>query len=137
MTLKEIFDYKLTKLIGATKFATVEDVDKDFVLAQAQNKIQIYCHRRDIPKGAYYVWADMAIAILKEIDSSLFEDATIDDIEDKITSIKVGDTTLNISDTNKAGDATQDNDTILNEFSSQLKAFRKFASGQGDGLRGC
>ena len=65
MKIEEILDYKLKKLLPYPKYSKVQDIDKKFVLAQAKSKIQAYCHRRDIPVEAYYIWADIAVEILK------------------------------------------------------------------------
>ena len=80
MKIEEILDYKLKKLL-TDKYNKVTDEDKKFILAQAKTKIQAYCHRRDIPKEAYYIWADIAIEILKNIDESLFKIDTMSEEE--------------------------------------------------------
>lgn len=144
MKIEEILDYKLKKLL-ADKFTNVTDDDKKFILAQAKTKIQAYCHRKDIPKEAYYIWADIAIEILKNIDESLFKIDTMseEELNKRVTSIKSGDTTItvdsgNANDTLDTGYKTNSNDdAILNSFAKQLQAFRKVAAGCGDGLDGC
>src|SRR5574344_1015351 len=130
MTIIEILNYKLEKLLD-NKYSQVSNADKEFILAQAESKIQIYCHRSDIPKEAYYIWADMSIAILNNLEPSLFEDAKESELLDKIKSIQVGDTNLSLSEVDKKGSVTDDNDALLNSFSNQLKAFRKISGGCG------
>lgn len=144
MKVEEILDYKLKKLL-ADKYTSVTADDKKFILAQAKTKIQAYCHRKDIPKEAYYIWADIAIEILKNIDESLFKIDTMseEELNKRVTSIKSGDTTItvdsgNANDTLDTGYKTNSNDdAILNSFAKQLQAFRKVAAGCGDGLDGC
>lgn len=144
MKVEEILDYKLKKLL-TDKYTSVTEDDKKFILAQAKTKIQAYCHRRDIPKEAYYIWADIAIEILKNIDESLFKIDTMseEELSKRVTSIKSGDTTIsvdsgNANDTLDTGYKTNSNDdAILNSFAKQLQAFRKVAAGCGDGLDGC
>lgn len=144
MKIEEILDYKLKKLL-TDGFVKVTDEDKKFILAQAKTKIQAYCHRKDIPKEAYYIWADIAIEILKNIDESLFKIDTMseEELSKRVTNIKSGDTTItvdsgNVNDTLDTGYKTNSNDdAILNSFAKQLQAFRKVAAGCGDGLDGC
>ena len=66
MKIEEILDYKLKKLLGE-RFVLVTADDKKFILAQAKTKIQAYCHRKDMPKAIYYIWADIAIEVLKGV----------------------------------------------------------------------
>ncbi len=144
MKVEEILDYKLKKLL-TDKYTSITADDKEFILAQAKTKIQAYCHRKDIPKEAYYIWADIAIEILKNIDESLFKIDTMseEELNKRVTSIKSGDTTItvdsgNANDTLDTGYKTNSNDdAILNSFAKQLQAFRKVAAGCGDGLDGC
>ena len=144
MKIEEILDYKLKKLL-TDKYNKVTDEDKKFILAQAKTKIQAYCHRRDIPKEAYYIWADIAIEILKNIDESLFKIDTMseEELNKRVTSISTGDTSISIDSGNtddmiNTGYQTNSNDdAILNSFAKQLQAFRKVAAGCGDGLDGC
>lgn len=144
MTIEEILDYKLKKLL-TDKYTNVTEDDKKFILAQAKTKIQAYCHRRDIPKEAYYIWADIAIEILKNIDESLFKIDTMseEELNKRVTSISTGDTSISIDSGNtddmiNTGYQTNSNDdAILNSFAKQLQAFRKVAAGCGDGLDGC
>lgn len=143
MKIEEILDYKLKKLLGE-KYSKVTNDDKKFILAQAKTKIQAYCHRRDMPKDIYYIWADIAIEVLKNIDESLFKIDTMseEELNKRVTSIKAGDTTISIdsgntNDTIDTGYKTNGNDdAILNSFAKQLQAFRKIAAGCGDGLDG-
>jgi len=144
MKVEEILDYKLKKLL-ADKYTSVTADDKKFILAQAKTKIQAYCHRKDIPKAAYYIWADIAIEILKNIDESLFKIDTMseEELSKRVTSIKSGDTTIsvdsgNANDTIDTGYKTNSSDgAIISSFAKQLQAFRKVAAGCGDGLDGC
>ena len=144
MKIEEILDYKLKKLL-TDKYNKVTDEDKKFILAQAKTKIQAYCHRRDIPKEAYYIWVDIAIEILKNIDESLFKIDTMseEELNKRVTSISTGDTSISIDSGNtddmiNTGYQTNSNDdAILNSFAKQLQAFRKVAAGCGDGLDGC
>lgn len=144
MTIEEILDYKLKKLL-TDRYTNVTEDDKKFILAQAKTKIQAYCHRRDIPKEAYYIWADIAIEILKNIDESLFKIDTMseEELNKRVTSISTGDTSISIDNGNtddmiNTGYQTNSNDdAILNSFAKQLQAFRKVAAGCGDGLDGC
>lgn len=140
MRIEEILDYKLKKLL-ADKANSVGDEDKKFILAQAKVKIQTYCHRRDIPKEAYYIWADIAIEILKTLNKSLFEkEVSEEDLLNKITSVKAGDTSINVGEVNTNIDTgyrpNEADDAILNSFAKQLQAFRKLSCGCGDGLCG-
>ena len=144
MKIEEILDYKLKKLLGDEKFAKVTADDKKFVLAQAKSKIQAYCHRKDMPKAIYYIWADIAIEILKTLDSTLFEKDSMSEEEllKRVTSVKAGDTTIAVdagtsNDTIDTGyKPNSADDAILNSFAKQLQSFRKFAAGCGDGLDG-
>lgn len=144
MTIEEILDYKLKKLL-TDRYTNVTEDDKKFILAQAKTKIQAYCHRRDIPKEAYYIWSDIAIEILKNIDESLFKIDTMseEELNKRVTSISTGDTSISIDSGNtddmiNTGYQTNSNDdAILNSFAKQLQAFRKVAAGCGDGLDGC
>lgn len=144
MKIEEILDYKLKKLL-TDRYTNVTEDDKKFILAQAKTKIQAYCHRRDIPKEAYYIWADIAIEILKNIDESLFKIDTMseEELNKRVTSISTGDTSISIDSGNtddmiNTGYQTNSNDdAILNSFAKQLQAFRKVAAGCGDGLDGC
>ena len=144
MKIEEILDYKLKKLLTDENYKQVSDEDKKFVLAQAKVKIQAYCHRKDIPKAIYYIWADIAIEVLKTIDSKLFEKDSMSEEEllKRVTSVKAGDTTIAVGagstdDTVDTGYKPNANDdAILNSFAKQLQAFRKVAAGCGDGLDG-
>lgn len=142
MKIEEILDYKLKKLLGADdKYKNVTPDDKKFILAQAKTKIMAYCHRKDVPQGAFYIWADMAIEILKTIDNSLFEkDIDEADIEGAINSIKAGDTTISLGDIDDSINTgyipNSDDDAILGSFAKQLQAFRKMPCGCGDGFCG-
>ena len=143
--VKKIVRYKLSKLLTVNNYSKVTNADIEFALAQAKTKIQAYCHRRDIPEEAYYIWADIAIEMLKNIDESLFKIDTMseEELNKRVTSIKSGDTTItvdsgNANDTLDTGYKTNSNDdAILNSFAKQLQAFRKVAAGCGDGLDGC
>jgi hypothetical protein len=144
MKIEEILDYKLKKLLGANAIK-VNEADKKFVLAQAKTKIQAYCHRRDMPKGIYYIWADIAIEILKNVDGSLFKKdiTTEEELAKRVTSIKTGDTNISLdtggySDKIDTGYDTNNVDdiAIFGTFAKQLQVFRKFAAGCGDGLDG-
>lgn len=145
MKIEEILDYKLKKLLTDENYKQVSDEDKKFVLAQAKVKIQAYCHRKDMPKAIYYIWADIAIEVLKTIDSKLFEKDSMSEEEllKRVTSVKAGDTTIAVGagstdDTVDTGYKPNANDdAILNSFAKQLQAFRKVAAGCGDGLDGC
>lgn len=144
MKIEEILDYKLKKLLTDENYKQVLDEDKKFVLAQAKVKIQAYCHRKDMPKAIYYIWADIAIEVLKTIDSKLFEKDSMSEEEllKRVTSVKAGDTTIAVGagstdDTVDTGYKPNANDdAILNSFAKQLQAFRKVAAGCGDGLDG-
>lgn len=145
MKVGEILDYKLKKLLGAEKFAKVTKEDKEFILAQAKVKIQAYCHRKDMPKAINYLWADIAIEVLKGVDISLFKIDTMSEEElvKRVTSIKAGDTTISV-DSGNANDIIDtgyntngDDEAIMKSFAKQLQAFRKVSAGCGDGLDGC
>lgn len=144
MKIEEILDYKLKKLLTDENYKQVSDEDKKFVLAQAKVKIQAYCHRKDMPKAIYYIWVDIAIEVLKTIDSKLFEKDSMSEEEllKRVTSVKAGDTTIAVGagstdDTVDTGYKPNANDdAILNSFAKQLQAFRKVAAGCGDGLDG-
>lgn len=145
MKVEEILDYKLKKLFTEDKLKKITEDDKKFILAQAKVKIQAYCHRKDMPKAINYIWADIAIEVLKSVDSSLFKIDTMSEEElvKRVTSIKAGDTTIsvdsgNANDTIDTGYDTNGEDAaIINSFARQLQAFRKVAAGCGDGLDGC
>lgn len=144
MKIEEILDYKLKKLLPYPKYSKIQDIDKKFVLAQAKSKIQAYCHRRDIPVEAYYIWADIAVEILKNNDESLFKVDTMSEEElvKRVTSISTGDTNISIDsgNTNDTIDtgykANSNDDAIIGSFARQLQSFRKFPAGCGDGLDG-
>lgn len=144
MKIEEILDYKLKKLLKEEKYKLVTEDDKKFILAQAKSKIQAYCHRMDMPKAIYYIWADIAIEMLKNLDGSLFEKDSMSDEEviKRVTSIKTGDTTIavdagNTDDSISTGyTPNSDDDAIIGSFAKQLQSFRKFAAGCGDGLDG-
>lgn len=144
MKIEEILDYKLKKLLTDDNYKLVTDEDKKFILAQAKVKIQAYCHRKDMPKAIYYIWADIAIEVLKTIDSKLFKKDSMSEEEllNRVTSVKAGDTTIAVNagstdDTIDTGYKPNSNDdAILNSFAKQLQAFRKVAAGCGDGLDG-
>lgn len=143
MKIEEILDYKLKKLLGE-RFVLVTADDKKFILAQAKTKIQAYCHRKDMPKAIYYIWADIAIEVLKGVDESLFKIDTMseDELMKRVSSIKAGDTSISIGSGNtdgtiNTGYKTNGNDAaIIGSFTKQLQAFRKFPAGCGDGLNG-
>lgn len=141
MKIEEILDYKLKKLLGPNAIKVMED-DKKFILAQAKSKIQAYCHRKDMPKGIYYIWADIAIEVLKSVDSNLFKKDAMNEEEltKRIKSISTGDTSITIGDADNMIDTGYDTNgddvAIINSFAKQLQAFRKFAAGCGDGLDG-
>lgn len=145
MKVEEILDYKLKKLFSEDKLKKITEEDKKFILAQAKTKIQAYCHRKDMPKAINYIWADIAIEVLKSVDSSLFKIDTMseEELQKRVTSIKAGDTTINVdsgntNDTIDTGYKTNGDDAaIINSFAKQLQAFRKVAAGCGDGLDGC
>ena len=144
MKVIEIFDFKLKKLIGEEKFKKIDDEEKEYILAYAKSKIMTYWHRQDIPNEAYYVWADIAIELLKNIDKPLFEvDTTSEEqLAKRITSVRAGDTTIAID----AGSGSDEIDTgyknnvsddaIITSFAKQLQAFRKIPSGCGVDLHG-
>lgn len=144
MKVKEIFDFKLKKLIGEEKFNTIDNEEKEYILAYAKSKIMVYCHRRDIPKEAYYVWTDIAIELLKNIDKPLFEVDTTseEELAKRITSVRAGDTTIAIdagSGSDEIDTGYKDNvsdDAILTSFAKQLQAFRKVPAGCGVDLHG-
>lgn len=144
MKVEEILDYKLKKLFPTEKYSKITKEDKEFILAQAKTKIQAYCHRKDMPSAINYLWADIAIEVLKGVDSSLFKIDTMseEELNKRVTSIKTGDTTISVdsgnsNDTIDTGYKTNgDDDAIINSFAKQLQAFRKFAAGCGDGLDG-
>lgn len=143
MKVEEILDYKLKKLLGPDAIKVLEE-DKKFILAQAKTKIQAYCHRKDMPKEIYYIWVDIAIEILKNVNGALFKkDVTKEDeLAKRITSIKAGDTSINLdtggySDKIDTGyDVNEDDIAIFGTFAKQLQAFRKPAAGCGSGFCG-
>lgn len=143
MKIEDILDYKLKKLLGANSIRVNEE-DKKFILAQAKTKIQTYCHRKDMPKAIYYIWADIAIEILKNVDGSLFKKdvASEEELAKRITNISVGDASIGLEsagsrDTINTGYDINDEDAaIFKSFAGQLKTFRKFSAGCGDGLDG-
>ena len=144
MKVIEIFDFKLKKLIGEDKFKKIDDEEKEYILAYDKSKIMGYWHRSNIPKEAYYVWADIAIELLKNIDKPLFEVDTTseEELAKRITSVRAGDTTIAID----AGSGSDEIDTgyknnvsddaIITSFAKQLQAFRKIPSGCGVDLHG-
>ena len=144
MEVEEIIKYKLSKLLSEDNYKKVTDKDIKYVLARAKMQIQSYCHRTDMPKGIYYLWADMAIEILKTIDKSLFEIDTTseEELAKRVTSVKAGDTTINIEagnsddmiDTGYEPNAIDKN--ILNSFVGQLQSWRKIPAGCGKDLHG-
>ena len=144
MKVIEIFDFKLKKLISEEKFNKIDKEEKEYILAYAKSKIMVYCHRRDIPKEAYYVWADIAIELLKNIDKPLFEVDTTseEELAKRITSVRAGDTTIAIdagSGSDEIDTGYKDNvsdDAILTSFAKQLQAFRKVPAGCGVDLHG-
>lgn len=135
MILEEILDYKLKSELK-DKYETITTDDKTFILAQAKNKFQIYCHRPDVPEAANYVLCDIAIAVLKDLRPDLFDNQ--EDLENRVTSIKTGDTSINLEGDSSAseGAVDSDNDAFLNSFKSQLKTFRKISSGCGCDING-
>ena len=142
MKIEEILDYKLKKLLPYPKYSKIQDIDKEFVLAQAKSQIQAYCHRRDIPVEAYYIWADMAICVYKLLDPSLFADVIDSDLAKKLNQIKVGDTTLQLSTSSGNNEGNNANgfdnngqDMYLDMFRGQLQSFRKVSDGSGRGGR--
>lgn len=144
MKVEEILDYKLKKLLGPNAQKITKE-DKEFILAQAKTKIQAYCHRKDMPQGIYYIWVDIAIEILKNVDGSLFKkDITSEEeLSKRITSISTGDTSISLdsggySDKIDTGYDTSNGDdvAIFGTFAKQLQVFRKIPSGCGDGLDG-
>ena len=145
MKVEEILDYKLKKLFPKEKYDKITKEDKEFILAQAKTKIQAYCHRKDMPSAINYLWADIAIEVLKSVDSSLFKIDTMseEELSKRVTSIKAGDTTItvdsgNANDTIDTGYKTNGEDeAIITSFAKQLQHFRKVAAGCGDGLDGC
>ena len=144
MKVIEIFDFKLKKLIGEEKFNKIDDEEKEYILAYAKSKIMAYCHRQDIPNEAYYLWADIAIELLKNIDKLLFEVDTTseEELAKRITSVKAGDTTIAIDAGSKSDEvdtgykANAADEAILTSFAKQLQAFRKFPAGCGVDLHG-
>lgn len=144
MKVDEIVKYKLSKLLSEDNFKKVTDEDIEFVLARAKAQIQAYCHRTDMPEGIWYIWADMAIEILKTIDKPLFEIDTTseEELAKRITSVKAGDTTINV----EAGSTDDTIDTgykyntvdanILYSFTRQLQSWRKVSAGCGKDLHG-
>lgn len=145
MKVEEILEYKLKKLFNTEKYNKITKDDKEFILAQAKTKIQAYCHRKDMPKAINFLWADIAIEVLKSVDSSLFKIDVMSDEEltKRVTSIKAGDTTIsvdsgNANDTIDTGYDTNGEDAaIITSFARQLQSFRKVSAGCGDGLDGC
>lgn len=144
MKVIEIFDFKLKKLIDEEKFNKIDDEEKEYILAYAKSKIMAYCHRQDIPNEAYYLWADIAIELLKNIDKPLFElDTTSEEeLAKRITSVRAGDTTIAIDAGSKSDEvdtgykANAADEAILTSFAKQLQAFRKFPAGCGVDLHG-
>lgn len=143
MTVEEILAYKLKKLIGPAKFSNcIKPEDTEFALKQAKVKIQSYCHRMDIPKPLYYIWADIAIAELNDIMPKLFvKEVDEDELVNNVTSIKTGDTTISLdnggSESSKGSiELLTESDKVLMSVASQLQAYRKFPSGCGCGLNG-
>ena len=144
MKVIEIFDFKLKKLIGEEKFNKIGDEEKEYILAYAKSKIMAYCHRQDIPNEAYYLWADIAIELLKNIDKPLFEVDTTseEELAKRITSVRAGDTTIAIDAGSKSDEvdtgykANAADEAILTSFAKQLQAFRKFPAGCGVDLHG-
>lgn len=143
MKIEDILEYKLKKILGDTKYALVTEDDKKYILAQAKVKIQTYCHRTDIPQAAYYVWADLAIDILRGLDPTLFEsEETDEELNKRVASIKTGDTTIALNAKSSASEAKPGNDgsgtedQLLMSYWNQLQAFRKFPKGCGCGLDG-
>lgn len=139
--VKDILKYKLKKLIGTEKFATVEEEDFDYVLTAASNKIKSYCHRYDIPEGLYYCWADIALEIMKTTLAPLFVNDNVNSEEEmnkRITDVKVGDTTISLAngkkyetkDTGYAG--LKDDEELLHGFTKILIQYRKVPGGVGD-----
>ena len=143
MKIEEIIKFKLSKLLPIEKYSQVTDKDIEYVLARAKMQIKSYCHRTDIPKGMYYLWADMAIEYLKVIDKPLFQiDVTSDEeLNKRITSVKAGDTTINIDSTDDVIDTGYDSNAadknILNSFVGQLQSWRKVSAGCGKEFHGC
>ncbi len=143
MKIEEILDYKLKKLLGdEDKFKSITPDDKKFILAQAKTKIMAYCHRKDIPEGCFYIWADIAIEMLKNLIPTLFQtEIDEDDIAGAVTSVKAGDTTITLggmvdNDIDTGYKSNADDDAIINSFAKQLQAFRKLPCGCGDGFCG-
>lgn len=140
MKIEEILDYKLTKLLK-DKAKDVTDKDRSYILNQSKSKIQAYCHINNIPESIYYIWCDIAIEVLKQVDSSLFNKDIMSDEElaKRVNNIKVGDTNIAISSANENNSKinTGNNiDDILLSFSKQLQNFRKISSGCGDVTNG-
>lgn len=142
MKIEEILEYKLKKILG-NNFSKVTEDDQKYILAQSKIKIQAYCHRTDMPTDIYYIWADIAIDILRGIDPTLFvSEETEEDLNKRVASIKTGDTTISLNEKSNDKDIKPGNngsgneDQLLMSYHNLLQAFRKFSKGCGCGLDG-
>lgn len=137
MKIGDILDYKLKKVMSAEDFAKLADEDKNFALAQAKTVIQNYCHRVDIPYQLYYIWADMAIDVIRQLNPSLFSTEDEMDALGKVASVHDGDTTINFSTSNNDPDTLQEiANNLVTNWSTQLKSWRKVPRGCGSSIHG-
>ena len=114
----------LTYLL-AGKTGISED-DKKYALSKASEYICNYCSLTAVPKQVYNTWCDMAISILKvKVPSSFTDDEEGSPTIADVTSVNVGDTSLNLGSKKSEVRATIDlENAMISMYKAQLHKVR-------------
>lgn len=117
MTAKEILALKCSNLIGSTPEV------QTLALKETERFILNYCHISTIPSEACFLWANMALDLIKGSYLPTQSDA-LDAIKpDEVTSISAGDMSLS-RDSNLIAHKV-DLDSLLLNYREQLNEFRR------------
>lgn len=123
MTVLEIVNLKITD-------ATITELEKALAVGEVEQVIKNYCNIDEVPNALSYTWANMAADLIKyNYESNNSEGERAAD-EAGISSIKVGDTQIQLGGGSgsraKVLDSHSPNlDQIVMNYQSQLNKFRR------------
>ena len=129
MSIKELVEYELKRLVGDDWKTDITEDDVHFAIKKVTQRFLDYTNQTTVPKTANYIVSDMVIALLKLNFSSVFdEEQTDQELMNKLGSISVGDTSLAFGTSKLTPSEIIDKENAMfYTFKAQMNPYRKMA----------
>lgn len=124
MTVNEIVALKITN-------NSITELDQLLAIGEVEQVIKNYCNIDEIPEALNYIWANMAVDLIKySYESSLPVSGDLEADAADVSSIKVGDTQIQLGGGKGArskilNSHRADLDSIIMNNKAQLNKFRR------------